>query len=89
VPEWLTLISRVAVLTNPSLLELVGECSVAVERAFAAVSGSGDVGFLFGPPLIRLIAQQTSLRIALFAVITLSLLRATRAKALGEPSHAR
>lgn len=64
-------------------------CSVIVPLAFAAsgrvtevpraaaialVSGSGYIGFLFGPPLIGWLAQQTSLRIALCLVIALSIL---------------
>ena len=45
----------------------------------AAVSGSGYVGFLFGPPLIGMVAQGTSLRLALFGIVALSLVAAALA----------
>jgi hypothetical protein len=61
--------------------------SVPSGAGVATVSGSGYVGFLFGPPLIGLIAQQTSLRIALFVVVGLSFLTATLANAVGRTSH--
>jgi len=48
----------------------------------AIVSGSGYIGFLFGPPLIGLMAQQTSLRGALLLVVALSLLAAALARAV-------
>lgn len=63
-------------------------CSVIVPLAFAAsgrvtqipraaaialVSGSGYIGFLFGPPLIGWIAQEATLRVALCLVIALSM----------------
>lgn len=48
----------------------------------AIVSGSGYIGFLFGPPLIGFIAQLTSLRSALFLVVALSLFAAALAKAV-------
>ncbi len=48
----------------------------------AMVSGSGYIGFLFGAPLIGLIAQRTSLRSALFIVVGLSLLAAALADAV-------
>jgi len=50
----------------------------------AMVSGSGYIGFLFGPPLIGFVAQLTSLRAALFLVVGLSLLAATLANAVHE-----
>jgi len=50
----------------------------------ALVSGSGYLGFLIGPPLIGLIAQGSSLRIALFVVVALSLVTAMLARAVGE-----
>lgn len=48
----------------------------------AVVSGSGYIGFLFGPPLIGFIAQLTSLRSALFVVVGLSVLAASLASAV-------
>ena len=48
----------------------------------ATVSGSGYVGFLFGPPLIGFLAQWSSLRGALFTVVGLSLLAAVLAGAV-------
>jgi MFS family permease len=54
----------------------------------AIVSGSGYIGFLFGPPLIGLVAQHSSLRFALFLVVGLSLLAAALAKALRVSSPA-
>jgi MFS family permease len=48
----------------------------------ALVSGSGYIGFLFGPPLIGFLAQLTSLREALFLVVALSILAATLAGAV-------
>jgi MFS family permease len=48
----------------------------------AMVSGSGYIGFLFGPPLIGFIAQLTSLRAALFLIVGLSLLAAILANAV-------
>lgn len=78
-------------------------CSVIVPLAFAAssritqiprataiafVSGSGYIGFLFGPPLIGWIAQQVSLRIALSLVIALSVLAGALAAAVS-PSKSR
>jgi MFS family permease len=48
----------------------------------AMVSGSGYIGFLFGPPVIGFIAQLTSLRAALFLVVALSLLAAALASAV-------
>jgi MFS family permease len=46
------------------------------------VSGSGYIGFLFGPPLIGFLAQLTSLRAALFLVVALSVLAAALAGAV-------
>lgn len=48
----------------------------------ALVSGSGYIGFLFGPPLIGLLAQHSSLRTALFVIVGLSLLAAVFANAV-------
>jgi MFS family permease len=48
----------------------------------AMVSGSGYIGFLFGPPLIGFLAQLTSLRAALFLVVGLSVLAAVLAGAV-------
>ncbi len=48
----------------------------------AMVSGSGYFGFLFGPPLIGLLAQATSLRLTLFLVVALTLVAATLANAV-------
>jgi MFS family permease len=59
--------------------------SVGSGAGVAAVSGSGYIGFLFGPPLIGLIAQGASLRVALLLVVALSLLAASMAKAVREP----
>jgi len=42
----------------------------------AMVSGSGYIGFLFGPPVIGRAAQSTSLRLALLLVVALSLVAA-------------
>jgi MFS family permease len=56
--------------------------SVPRGAGIAIVSGSGYIGFLFGPPLIGLMAQQTSLRAALCLVVALSLLAAMLARAV-------
>ncbi|HEX4230559.1 MAG TPA: MFS transporter [Bryobacteraceae bacterium] len=48
----------------------------------AMVSGSGYIGFLFGPPLIGFLAQMTSLRAALFLIVGLSVLAAVLAGAV-------
>ena len=48
----------------------------------AMVSGSGYIGFLFGPPLIGFTAQWLSLRGALFLIVVLSLLAASLANAV-------
>jgi MFS family permease len=53
----------------------------------AFVSGSGYVGFLFGPPLIGFAAQWLSLRGALVGVVALSLLAATLANAVRVPEE--
>ena len=58
--------------------------SVPRGAGVALVSGSGYVGFLFGPPLIGLAAQWSSLRSALFLVVGLSLLAALLAGAVGD-----
>jgi MFS family permease len=70
-------------------------CSVAGKRAgekpeagIAAVSGTGYFGFLVGPPVIGLLAQVSSLRVALLLVVVLSglsSLMARIAKAPGAP----
>jgi MFS family permease len=53
--------------------------SVPGGAGVAAVSGSGYIGFLFGPPLIGMVAEGTSLRIALFGIVALSLVAAALA----------
>ena len=53
--------------------------SVPSGAGIATVSGSGYIGFLFGPPLIGMVAQATSLRIALFGIVGLSLVAAALA----------
>jgi MFS family permease len=55
--------------------------------AIAFVSGSGYIGFLFGPPLIGWVAQQATLRFALCFVVALSLLAGALAPAV-RPSDA-
>jgi MFS family permease len=62
--------------------------SVGSGAGIATVSGSGYIGFLFGPPLIGLVAQQASLHIALFVVVALSLLAAVMANAVRETGSA-
>ena len=72
-------------------------CSVIVPLVFAAggriaglprglgiavVSGSGYIGFLFGPPLIGFLAQLSSLRISLLMVVALCITAATLAPAV-------
>jgi MFS family permease len=57
--------------------------SIPRGAGIAMVSGSGYIGFLFGPPLIGLVAQLSSLRAALFLVVGLSVLAATLANAVG------
>ncbi len=56
--------------------------SIPSGAGVAMVSGSGYIGFLFGPPLIGLLAQWSSLRLALFFVVALSLIAATLASAV-------
>jgi MFS family permease len=56
--------------------------SVASGAGVAIVSGSGYIGFLFGPPLIGLVAQHSSLRFAMFIIVGLSLLAAALANAV-------
>jgi MFS family permease len=56
--------------------------SIPRGAGIAIVSGSGYIGFLFGPPLIGLLAEQTSLRSALLLVVALSLLAALLAHAV-------
>ncbi len=57
--------------------------SIPSGAGVATVSGSGYVGFLFGPPLIGMVAQGTSLRIALFGIVALSLVAAALADVVG------
>ena len=54
----------------------------------AMVSGSGYVGFLFGPTVIGFLAHGGSLRMALFLIVGLSLLAAFMARAV-EPDNYR
>ncbi len=56
--------------------------SIPSGAGVATVSGSGYIGFLFGPPLIGFLAQASSLRFALFFVVALSLIAATLAGAV-------
>jgi MFS family permease len=56
--------------------------SLPAGAAIATVSGSGYIGFLFGPPLIGFIAHASSLRAALFLLVGLSLLTAVLANAV-------
>lgn len=53
--------------------------SIPSGTGVAMVSASGYIGFLFGPPLIGLISQWSSLRFALLLVVALSLVAATLA----------
>ncbi|MFL6417434.1 MAG: MFS transporter [Bryobacteraceae bacterium] len=53
--------------------------SVPSGAGVATVSGSGYVGFLFGPPIIGMVAEGTSLRVALFGIVGLSLVAAALA----------
>ena len=59
--------------------------SILSGAGIAMVSGSGYIGFLFGPPIIGFIAQSSSLRLALLVVVALSLLAATLANAVRRP----
>ena len=52
----------------------------------ALVSGSGYIGFLFGPPLIGFASQWLTLRFALFLIVALCLTAATLAKAVAPNS---
>ncbi len=56
--------------------------SVPRGAGIAMVTGSGYIGFLFGPPLIGFLAQLTSLRTALFLVVALTLLAAALANSV-------
>ena len=56
--------------------------SVPSGAGVAMVSGSGYIGFLFGPPLIGVLAQWSSLRMALALVVALSLVAAALANAV-------
>ncbi len=49
----------------------------------AMVSGSGYIGFLFGPPLIGFVAQVSSLQMGLLVVVGLCMLAAMLAPAVG------
>ena len=53
--------------------------SIPSGAGVALVSASGYIGFLFGPPLIGLISEWSSLRFALLLVVGLSVLAATLA----------
>jgi MFS family permease len=48
--------------------------SMAPSAAIAAVSSIGFMGFLFGPPIIGFIAQETGLRLALSIVAFLGMM---------------
>jgi len=68
-------------------------CSVAGKKAgdkpeagIAAVSGTGYLGFLVGPPVIGLLAQVWSLRAALLLVVVLSGLSSLMARLARTPS---
>ncbi|MFL6448948.1 MAG: MFS transporter [Bryobacteraceae bacterium] len=61
--------------------------SVPRGAGVATVSGSGYIGFLFGPPLIGLIAQAASLQIALFGIVALSLVAAALANVVSTDSR--
>lgn len=56
--------------------------SVPSGAGVAMVSGSGYIGFLFGPPLIGVLAQWSSLRTALVLIVGLSLVAAMLANAV-------
>ncbi len=56
--------------------------SIPSGAGIAMVSGSGYIGFLFGPPLIGLVAQWTSLRMALLVIVGLSFAAAVLANAV-------
>jgi fucose permease len=56
--------------------------SVPSSAGVALVAGSGYVGFVVGPPAIGLLASRTSLRLALFLVVALSLVAAIFAGAV-------
>jgi predicted MFS family arabinose efflux permease len=62
--------------------------SIPQAAGIALVSGSGYIGFLFGPPLIGFLAQLTSLRVALFSIVALSALSAALAGAVGPDQSA-
>lgn len=67
----------------PLVFAASGRASDMVPGAgIAMVSGSGYAGFLFGPPLIGLLAQRTSLRDALLILVALSLATAIFAPAV-------
>jgi predicted MFS family arabinose efflux permease len=57
--------------------------SVPPGVGIATVSGLGYIGFLFGPPVIGLVAQHSSLRAALTLLVVLSVLAAWMARAIG------
>jgi MFS family permease len=61
----------------------------AAGPAVAAVSGTGYLGFIAGPPLIGLLAELTGLRSALLLVVVLCLLAAALAGAVRAPVRAR
>ena len=57
--------------------------------AVAAVSGTGYLGFIAGPPLVGLLAELAGLRSALLLVAVLSTLAAVLAGAVRAPVRAR
>lgn len=81
----------------PGLALAGAGCSVIIPLVFAAggristgsvgtgialVGGLGYVGFLVGPPMIGMVAQATSLRLALFILVALSLIAAVLSPAV-------
>jgi predicted MFS family arabinose efflux permease len=62
--------------------------SVPSSAGVAFVAGAGYIGFLFGPPIIGLLAARSSVRIALFLIVALSLVAATLAGAVRQEKSA-
>jgi MFS family permease len=56
--------------------------SISRGAGVATVSGIGYLGFLFGPPIIGFVSQLSSLRYALFFVVTLTLIAGALAKSV-------
>lgn len=92
------LIARSPVWALPGFAVCGAGCSVIIPLVFAAggrissadtgagialVGGLGYVGFLVGPPVIGLVAQVSSLRVALFILVGLALVTALLAPAVG------